>query len=62
VKDATTGRQAIWIDGNCTAEMQLPGNATGKMLPLSNITLDAGNRVALAIDLDEVVGVASLLS
>jgi hypothetical protein len=55
VKDAETGEQSVWIDGNCTAEMRTPGNATGRvMTPISTMVIDVRNPVALAAAIDEI--------
>ena len=58
-KDAATGAQAIWIDGESQPSMQLPGSATpspSTTMPLGDESLyiDDANRVALCAALDEI--------
>ena len=62
VKDAVTGNQSVWIDGERTEAMQQPGNATGRtMAPLDQLVIDADNSVAFSADFDELAIYATAL-
>jgi hypothetical protein len=56
VKDGLTGNQSVWINGVCTADMQMPGNSTNRMIAPHGglLWIDARNGVAFSALFDEL--------
>ena len=54
VKDATTGDQAIWIDGANPAELRLKGNATGRGVATSSIFFNSRGALTTCAGIDEL--------